>query len=157
MAEDPVIEPKLESQDAETPTKINRKRRREFEERNAANPPLRTKKLRGALLAVHKPSHCLKNGVGSLQFADESLRFQHRVRLFRLLGQMLRWHNWAEASGVLSVLLKGTVKDRSISVNRTKYKVRMLVVCWTKWSNTSYSMCDSPLQFYQFSLKVCSF
>ncbi|XP_057795913.1 uncharacterized protein LOC131012025 [Salvia miltiorrhiza] len=122
MAEEPELE--LESQVAATRTKINRKtpkRLREFEGCRAADPAPPTKRFKGALLAVHKPSHCLKTGVGSFQCGGGSLRFQHRTRLFRLLNQLLSRHNWVEASGVLSVLIQGTIKDRSLSGNRAKY------------------------------------
>ncbi|KAH6775599.1 hypothetical protein C2S52_013160 [Perilla frutescens var. hirtella] len=124
MAEQPTSEPKLESQDAKTPMKINRRpprKLREFKGHTVANPSSRATRYKGALLAVHKPSYCLKRGVGSLRCGGESLRFQHRSRLFRLLSQLLRQHNWSEASGVLSVLLKGVVKDQSLSGNRAKY------------------------------------
>ncbi|KAI3466075.1 hypothetical protein Pfo_022738 [Paulownia fortunei] len=111
MAEEPLTEPKHENQEAETPTKINRKAPENFMKR----------KIKGALLAINKPSYCLKKGIGSLQCAGESLRSQHRKRLRRLLNKLIRRHNWAEASGVLSVLLQGTVSDNSISRNRAKY------------------------------------
>lgn len=120
------MEPNHENQEAETPTKINRKAPRklhDFEDHSAANPSSKARKIKGTMLAINKPSYCLKKGIGSLQCGGESLRFQHRKRLSRLLNQLIRRHNWAEASGVLSVLLQGTVRDHSLSSNRAKYSV----------------------------------
>lgn len=55
----------------------------------------------------------------------ESLRSLHRRRLRLLLKKLLLQRNWSEASGLLSVLLKATVKDASASRNRSKYLVRI--------------------------------
>ena len=72
---------------------------------------------RSRLLLI-KPSYTLKQGSKSIQ--DE-----HRVKLRGLLYKLVRQQNWLEASGVLSVLLKGTCKERSLQNNRFKYWVRI--------------------------------
>lgn len=126
MAEEPLTEPKHENQEAETLTKIKRKTPRkleEFEDHGAGKLSPENRKIKRALLAINKPSYCLKRGTGSLHCGGESLRHQHRERLFRLLSKLIRRHNWVEASGVLSLLLQGTVRDNSPSRNRTKYSV----------------------------------
>ncbi|KAL0406760.1 UNVERIFIED_CONTAM: hypothetical protein Slati_3989900 [Sesamum latifolium] len=128
MEEEPLTEPKHENQESETLTKINRKAPRklhEFENQSSGKASSKARKIKGTLLAVNKPSYCLKKGVGSLQCGGESLRSQHRKRLWRLLKKLIRRHNWAEASGVLSVLLQGTVKDQSLSRNRAKYSAAL--------------------------------
>ncbi|KAK9269595.1 hypothetical protein L1049_001371 [Liquidambar formosana] len=70
------------------------------------------------MLALTKPSYVL-------QLGPRKTRTEHRIRLRRLLAQLVRQHNWSEASGVLSVLLKGTCKDNSPENNRMKYWVTM--------------------------------
>ncbi|KAK6154296.1 hypothetical protein DH2020_008544 [Rehmannia glutinosa] len=128
MAEEVFLEPKHENQEAETPTKINRKppkKLHEFEDHGAGKPSSKERKIKGALLSVYMPSYCLKKGIGSLQCVGESLRHQHRNRLWRLLNKLTRRHNWPEASGVLSVLIQGTVADNSISRNRAKYSAAL--------------------------------
>ncbi|KAL8189247.1 hypothetical protein R6Q57_028813 [Mikania cordata] len=73
---------------------------------------------KGILLSVMKPSYTLKRGIGR---DLRSLRCEHRKRLRYLLRQLVRQQNWVEAAGVLSLLLKGTHRDNSLSTNRTKY------------------------------------
>uniref|UniRef100_A0A2P2KH77 Uncharacterized protein n=1 Tax=Rhizophora mucronata TaxID=61149 RepID=A0A2P2KH77_RHIMU len=68
------------------------------------------------LLCVSKPSYVL--GLGSI-----NARPENRNRLHELLRKLMRQHNWIEASGVLSVLLKGTCKDTCPRTNRFKYGV----------------------------------
>ncbi|KAL3503159.1 hypothetical protein ACH5RR_037608 [Cinchona calisaya] len=79
------------------------------------------RKIKGIIRANTKPSYCLQRGIGNLHRDGESLRCRHRKKLRRLLVKLMRKHNWVEASGVLSVLLKGTAKELSISRNRRKY------------------------------------
>ncbi|KAG5551301.1 hypothetical protein RHGRI_009648 [Rhododendron griersonianum] len=74
--------------------------------------------VKGILVSLTKPSHTLKTG-------SENVRTKNRARLRRLLSRLVRRHNWDEASGVLSVLLRGTGNERSPSRNRTKYWVAM--------------------------------
>ncbi|KAJ9537937.1 hypothetical protein OSB04_030670 [Centaurea solstitialis] len=71
--------------------------------------------IKGIVLSVTKPSYTLKRGIGR---DLRSLRCEHRNRLRYLLRQLVRRQNWDEASGVLSVLLKGTHKENSLSTNR---------------------------------------
>ncbi|KAK6132783.1 hypothetical protein DH2020_033461 [Rehmannia glutinosa] len=135
MAEEVFLEPKHENQEAETPTKINRKppkKLHEFEDHGAGKPSSKERKIKGALLSVYMPSYCLKKGIGGLQCVGESLRHQHRKRLWRLLNKLTRRHNWPEASGVLSVLLQGTVADNSISRNRAKYSAALELLNYIK-------------------------
>lgn len=87
-------------------------------------PSKKSKNLRGikgAIRAVTMPSYCLETGIGNLNRDGESIRFHHRKKLRLLLKKLMRKQNWAEASGVLSVLLRGTAKEKSISRNRKKY------------------------------------
>lgn len=77
--------------------------------------------IKGAIRAVTTPSYCLEMGIGNLNRDGESLRYHHRKKLWLLLKKLMRMQNWAEASGVLSVLLRGTAKEKSISRNRIKY------------------------------------
>ncbi|XP_030445975.2 uncharacterized protein LOC115668705 [Syzygium oleosum] len=77
--------------------------------------------LKRIMLSLTKPSYVLGLGGGSL-------RSENRRRLYRLLRRLARRHSWAEASGVLSVLLKGTRKDRCPEHNRLKYSVLMEVL-----------------------------
>ncbi|XP_071718946.1 uncharacterized protein [Rutidosis leptorrhynchoides] len=76
----------------------------------------RKRNEKAIMLCTTKPSYTLKTGdvVGSL-------RCENRNRLWYLLGQLVRRQNWSEASGVLSVLLIATLKETSLSTNRTKY------------------------------------
>ncbi|XP_024979581.1 uncharacterized protein LOC112516649 [Cynara cardunculus var. scolymus] len=74
--------------------------------------------IKGIMLSVTKPSYTLKRGIGR---DLRSLRWEHRNRLRYLLRQLVRRQNWDEASGVLSLLLKGTHRENSLSTNRTKY------------------------------------
>ncbi|KAI3427582.1 uncharacterized protein J3R85_009421 [Psidium guajava] len=73
------------------------------------------------MLSLTKPSYVLGLGGGNL-------RSEHRRRLDRLLRKLARQRDWAEASGVLSVLLKGTCRDRCPEQNRLKYSVLMEVL-----------------------------
>lgn len=76
-------------------------------------PPRLAKRI---FLSFTKPSYVL--GLGS-----KSVRTESRVRLTHLLRRLVLQHNWTEASGVMSMLLKGTCKDRSPVKNRFKYSV----------------------------------
>lgn len=78
----------------------------------------RKRNIKGVILSVTKPSYVLKRGIGR---DFRSLRYEHRNRLRFLLRQLIRRQNWDEASGVLSVLLKGTHRENGLSTNRTKY------------------------------------
>lgn len=67
-------------------------------------------------LALTTPSYLLCRG-------SKQLRTENRQKLSFLLRRLVQRQNWAEASGVLSVLLKATCKDRSPENNRLKYPV----------------------------------
>ncbi|KAF8025848.1 hypothetical protein BT93_F2627 [Corymbia citriodora subsp. variegata] len=77
--------------------------------------------LKRIMLSLTKPSSALGLGEGSL-------RSENRRRLSRLLRKLVRRHSWAEASGVLSVLLKGTCKEKCPEHNRLKYSVLLEVL-----------------------------
>lgn len=70
------------------------------------------------ILSLTKPSHLLIYGPGS-----KIPRWENRNRLRYLLRKLVRQHNWVDASGVLSVLLKGTSEDKCPVANRLKYTV----------------------------------
>ncbi|KAL7143389.1 hypothetical protein ABFS83_08G187800 [Erythranthe nasuta] len=128
MDEQALTESNREIVHAVTPKKINRiplRKLGEFEERGGGKFSPEAKKIRRALQSVNAPSYCLKEGVGSLKCVDETLRHQHRNRLTWLLDELIRQHNWAEACGVLSVLLQGTIRDKSLTRNRAKYSVAL--------------------------------
>ncbi|KAL5542750.1 hypothetical protein UlMin_010460 [Ulmus minor] len=74
-----------------------------------------------AILSLTKPSHTLALG-------SKEVRTENRSRLSYLLRRLVRQHSWTEASGVLSVLLKGTCKDKSMVNNRFKYSILMEVL-----------------------------
>ncbi|KAK4771190.1 hypothetical protein SAY87_031722 [Trapa incisa] len=63
-----------------------------------------------------------------LCLGSKQLRTENRQMLYFLLSRLVQQHNWVEASGVLSVLLKATCKDRSPENNRLKYQVLMEVL-----------------------------
>ncbi|KAI3988099.1 hypothetical protein MKX01_011888 [Papaver californicum] len=50
-----------------------------------------------------------------------NVRLVHSRRLTRVLKKLIRFHNWKEASGVLSVLLQGTGHEKSPKENMNKY------------------------------------
>ncbi|KAL6283517.1 hypothetical protein ACE6H2_014446 [Prunus campanulata] len=102
------------------PSKQNNRKRKltDDEEAHTAIPPHILKLLKRIVLSLSKPSYLL--GVGSTR-----PRAEHRTRLNKLLRKLVKQHNWVEASGVLSVLLKSGRKDRSPVNNRFKYWVLM--------------------------------
>lgn len=81
------------------------------------------RRIKGASLASHKPSYCLKRVRGSSECEGKSLRSQHRKKLRWLVKKLIKSRNWTEAGGVLSVLLQGSGRDQSPSLNRAKYWV----------------------------------
>ncbi|KAH7543985.1 hypothetical protein JRO89_XS15G0077000 [Xanthoceras sorbifolium] len=78
------------------------------------------KSYKKIILSLMKPSYLLRLGLGS-----KNIRSENRKRLHYLLHKLVRQRNWADASGVLSVLLKGTSKEKSPIANRLKYTVSM--------------------------------
>nr|GLL49539.1 uncharacterized protein LOC109183072 isoform X2 [Ipomoea trifida] len=95
------------------------------------------RRINSVILAKAKPCHCLKRGIGSLQGDLTSLRSQHRKKLRRLLLVLLRRHNWAEASGVLSLLHKGTSKEIAISKTRAKFSATLEILRHIKGDSIS--------------------
>nr|XP_043632851.1 uncharacterized protein LOC122604028 isoform X2 [Erigeron canadensis] len=91
--------------------KTNRRKRK------GNNSQQNDRNIKGIMLSITKPSYTLKNTGRNVR----SLRCQHRSRLRYLLQQLVRRQNWSEASGVLSLLLKATIKDNCLLSNRTKY------------------------------------
>ncbi|GAB4849429.1 hypothetical protein Ancab_004224 [Ancistrocladus abbreviatus] len=71
------------------------------------------------LRSLTKPSYTLT------RVGYKNVRAENRARLSYLLRKLVREHNWEEASGVLSTLLKGTCRDRTPQNNRMKYWVAM--------------------------------
>nr|GMD95351.1 uncharacterized protein LOC109183072 isoform X1 [Ipomoea batatas] len=98
---------------------------------------LEARRINSVILAKAKPCHCLKRGIGSLQGDLTSLRSQHRKKLRRLLLVLLRRHNWAEASGVLSLLHKGTSKEIAISKTRAKFSATLEILRHIKGDSIS--------------------
>lgn len=75
------------------------------------------RKFKRTVLCVAKPSYLLS------LIERSSTRSSYLKRLPKILSEMLRQRNWREASGVLSVLMQGTMRDASPSMNRLKYEV----------------------------------
>ncbi|GLU18106.1 hypothetical protein SLE2022_344240 [Rubroshorea leprosula] len=77
---------------------------------------------KGVTLSLMNPLYLLRLGPGNIRWGS-------RERLCSLLQKLVRQHNWAEASGVLSVLLKGTCNVVSCStLNRLKFSVSMELI-----------------------------
>lgn len=74
-------------------------------------------------LSLTKPSSLLRLDP---RIGSKFVRPENRARLFYLLRKLAKRRNWKEVGGVLSVLLKGSPKDRSPVNNRLKYSVCLL-------------------------------
>ena len=83
---------------------------------DGSNDGRRAAAMRKITLALTKPSFVL--GIG-----PKMLRAENRTTLRNVLRKLMMQQNWVEASGVLSMLLKGTLRDRSPIRNRLKYSV----------------------------------
>lgn len=77
------------------------------------------KRDRRIVTRLTKPCTTLVHG------SKGNLSHQNRIRLRYLLNKLVKRRNWSDAAGVLSVLLKGTCKERSLHDNRIKYSVAM--------------------------------
>ncbi|XP_050218712.1 uncharacterized protein LOC126669311 isoform X2 [Mercurialis annua] len=88
-----------------------------------------------SLLCSSKPSYLL--GLGS-----HNIRPENRVRLCRILQKLVGQHNWVEASGVLSILLKGTHKEIDPTINRFKYSVSMEIMKHLESANSNLMAVD---------------
>ncbi|CDY11492.1 BnaA09g40580D [Brassica napus] len=75
------------------------------------------RKFKRTVLCVAKPSYLLS------LLERSSTRCNYLKRLPKILSELLRQRNWREASGVLSVLMQGTMGDGSPSMNRLTYEV----------------------------------
>jgi hypothetical protein len=96
----------------------NRKRKLNKMVDNGHTTP--AKLINRIILSLTKPSSVL--GLGP-KTGSKNVRWENRVRLCHLLRKLLRRQNWIELGGVLSMFLKGTCKDRSLTRNRLKYSV----------------------------------
>ncbi|KAJ0047237.1 hypothetical protein Pint_04808 [Pistacia integerrima] len=104
--------------DAEKETKTRKRRLSTItEEGHIQNPEKRYKKM---ILSLKKPSYLLRCGLGA-----KNVRRENRNRLRYLLCKLVKLGNWTDACGVLSVLLKGTSKEKCPVANRLKYMVSM--------------------------------
>ncbi|XP_050882960.1 uncharacterized protein LOC127086273 isoform X2 [Lathyrus oleraceus] len=74
----------------------------------------RKKKEMRIRLSLTKPSYVLA-------LCSKPFRSEHRRRLQYLLRRLVNQQDWVGASGVISVYLKGTIKDSSILKNRFKF------------------------------------
>lgn len=81
------------------------------------------KKFKRTRLCVAKPSYLIS------LLERSSTRSNYLKRLPKILLELLRQRNWREASGVLSVLMQGTMRDGSPTMNRLKYEVLFCFVC----------------------------
>ncbi|KAL8143313.1 hypothetical protein V2J09_016345 [Rumex salicifolius] len=57
-----------------------------------------------------------------------NLRHQNRLRLRYLLNKLMKRRHWADAGGVLTVLLQGTCNERSLHNNYIKYSAAMEIL-----------------------------
>ncbi|WMV60449.1 hypothetical protein MTR67_053834 [Solanum verrucosum] len=92
------------------------------------SPSAEARRIKSVILANTKPSFCLKRGIGSLHKDRRSLQSEHRGRLRHMLKKLMRQHKYAEASGVLSVLLKGTTKEAAVFKTRTKFMAALELI-----------------------------
>lgn len=100
----------------------SRKRRKPEDDYDCGiNPSAEARRINSVILANTKPSVCLKRGIGSLHQDRRTLQSEHRKRLRHLLKKLMRKHRYVEASGVMSVLLKGTTKENAVFKTRTKF------------------------------------
>ncbi|XP_057724144.1 uncharacterized protein LOC130940111 [Arachis stenosperma] len=76
----------------------------------------RQKLAKRILLSLTNPSYVLRLG-------SKSLRLDYCTRLRYLLTKLVKEHDWATASGVLSAYLKGTMNDKSPFRNCLKFSV----------------------------------
>lgn len=80
------------------------------------NDGRRTTLMKRIKLSLTKPSFVLG-------LAPKMVRAENRITLRNALHKLMRQQNWVEASGVLSMLLQGTLRDNSPFRNRLKYSV----------------------------------
>ncbi|KAL1350076.1 uncharacterized protein [Arachis hypogaea] len=80
----------------------------------------RQKLAKRILLSLTNPSYVLRLG-------SKPLRLDYCTRLRYLLTKLVKKHDWATASGVLSAYLKGTMNDKSPFRNCLKFSSRYRV------------------------------
>ncbi|XP_010462196.1 PREDICTED: uncharacterized protein LOC104758664 isoform X1 [Camelina sativa] len=78
-------------------------------------------KFKRVHLCRAKPSYLLSLG-------PKASRSEYLNRLPGILSELLRRRNWSDASRVLSVLMKGTIKDPCPKMNRLKYEAHIQIV-----------------------------
>ncbi|CDY55840.1 BnaCnng29290D [Brassica napus] len=110
-------EVKTEKLDDDITIKDNKHRRRVVCSADALD-----RKFKRTVLCVAKPSYLLS------LLERSSTRCNYLKRLPKILSELLRQRNWREASGVLSVLMQGTMRDGSPSMNRLKYEAQIQIV-----------------------------
>lgn len=92
------------------------KRRRVSSSKDIDSIVLDRQKVKSVQLCRAKPYYLLSLG-------PKASRSEYLNRLPGLLRDLLRKRNWSDASRVLSVLMKGTIKDPCPKMNRLKYEV----------------------------------
>ncbi|KAI9075360.1 hypothetical protein K1719_042672 [Acacia pycnantha] len=93
------------------------------------NPMAKQKKLGKRIISsLTKPSYIQR-------LRSNKLRSQHHDILLKLLHKLVNRQNWVEASGVLSVYLRATVKETSPFENRFKYLVLLRLLKHVEKSN----------------------
>ncbi|CAI8593190.1 unnamed protein product [Vicia faba] len=98
-----------------TPKKSTRLgKRKEYMHDDTSQLSARKKKEMRIRLSLTKPSYVLR-------LCPEPFRSEHRRRLQYLLRRLVNQQDWVGASGVISVYMKGTLKDTSILTNRFKF------------------------------------
>ncbi|CAH8355246.1 unnamed protein product [Eruca vesicaria subsp. sativa] len=80
------------------------------------------RKFKRTMLCVAKPSYLLS------LLERSSTRSNYLKRLPKILSELLRQRNWREASGVLSLLMQGTMRDGSPTMNRLKYEAQIQIL-----------------------------
>ncbi|CAK8535048.1 unnamed protein product [Lathyrus sativus] len=89
-------------------------KRKEYMHHDTSQLSERKKKEMRIRLLLTKPSY-------ALGLCPKPFRSEHRRRLQYLLRRLVNQQDWVGACGVLSVYLKGTIKDTSILKNRFKF------------------------------------
>ena len=108
------VEVEVGEDNAENPKVRKRKQKEEAADHAGLSKP--EKLIKRIILSLTKPSYVL--GLGT-----NNLRSDNRDTLRYLLRTLLKEHNWVEASGVLSVYMQATSKDKNPLNNRFKYSV----------------------------------
>ncbi|XP_014498820.1 uncharacterized protein LOC106759939 [Vigna radiata var. radiata] len=116
--------------DGFTAKKSKQRKRKSFMVEEEGQMGSREKLAKKILLSLTRPSYVL--GLG-----PKPLRKEHRMRLRYLLRRLVNQHQWVEASGVLSVYMKGTLNETSPLRNRLKFWVLMELLNRVKNNSTN--------------------